>query len=122
MSHNEDHSSHFLLGVGMGAILGVLFAPRPGKETREKLKADASEYFEKGQELFEDAKEEYEENLEPVVKKIMTKMAPVIAELDELSEPHRQDLIEKMYRMAEEGVREGKEGIAKAKKKLHKLV
>jgi gas vesicle protein len=40
---SSDHSkwSHpvslFCIGLGAGAILGILFAPKPGKETREDI-------------------------------------------------------------------------------------
>lgn len=33
----------FLAGLGAGAILGVLFAPKPGRETREDLANSARE-------------------------------------------------------------------------------
>ncbi|HTV05891.1 MAG TPA: YtxH domain-containing protein [Acidobacteriaceae bacterium] len=35
--------SWFLAGLGAGAILGVLFAPKPGKDTRQDLVAGARE-------------------------------------------------------------------------------
>lgn len=33
----------FLAGLGIGAVVGVLYAPRPGSETREVLRARAEE-------------------------------------------------------------------------------
>jgi len=33
----------FLAGLGVGAAVGVLYAPRPGSETREALRARAEE-------------------------------------------------------------------------------
>jgi gas vesicle protein len=33
----------FLAGLGLGAVVGVLYAPRPGTETREVLRARAEE-------------------------------------------------------------------------------
>ena len=33
----------FLAGLGLGALVGVLYAPRPGSETRDALRARAEE-------------------------------------------------------------------------------
>lgn len=33
----------FLAGLGFGALLGVLYAPRSGRETREAIKSSAQE-------------------------------------------------------------------------------
>ena len=37
----------FILGAGIGAALGLLFAPKPGKETRKDLKKKLDELVEK---------------------------------------------------------------------------
>ena len=40
----EDNKvSYFLLGLGMGVAVGVLFAPKSGEETREMLRGKANE-------------------------------------------------------------------------------
>ena len=46
MSDNDNESGvsglgWFLAGLGIGALAGVLYAPKAGKETREDLKASA---------------------------------------------------------------------------------
>lgn len=33
----------FLAGLGLGGLIGVLYAPKPGTETREELRARAEE-------------------------------------------------------------------------------
>jgi gas vesicle protein len=45
MSDREGGSSimWFLAGLGLGALLGVLYAPRSGRETREALLESAEE-------------------------------------------------------------------------------
>ncbi|MGA8213630.1 MAG: YtxH domain-containing protein [Candidatus Sulfotelmatobacter sp.] len=44
MSDRESNSFvWFLAGLGLGALVGVLYAPRPGSETREVLRARAEE-------------------------------------------------------------------------------
>ena len=83
----------FAAGVGLGAILGVLFAPNKGTATRRRIKATAEEYYtnagemideingmvvRKGQEIAEDLRElrdeiEYEVNTEIEETEIETK-------------------------------------------------
>jgi gas vesicle protein len=44
MSDREGNSVlWFLAGLGLGAVAGVLYAPRPGNETREALRSRAEE-------------------------------------------------------------------------------
>ena len=44
MSHNNSNSFlWFLAGLGVGAVAGVLYAPRSGNETREALLSKAEE-------------------------------------------------------------------------------
>lgn len=39
----ESKFPYFLLGLGVGAAVGVLYAPRSGEETREDLRTRANE-------------------------------------------------------------------------------
>jgi gas vesicle protein len=52
MGHEYEHESDgggsssfgwFVAGLGLGALLGVLYAPKSGRETREELAANARE-------------------------------------------------------------------------------
>lgn len=47
----------FLIGAAAGAIAGVIFAPRPGKETRQKIGRWIEDVKEKGEEILEESKE-----------------------------------------------------------------
>ena len=40
---DRDGLTHFILGIGVGVGLGILFAPKPGEETRGLLKSKANE-------------------------------------------------------------------------------
>jgi gas vesicle protein len=68
---SEKKSSNFLaflLGLTVGAILGILFAPAEGKETRKKIAKYLEELEEKGEEYLEKGKEFVEEGAEKVKK------------------------------------------------------
>jgi gas vesicle protein len=43
MSDNSSSFGWFLAGVGLGALIGVLYAPRSGSETRDQIRARAEE-------------------------------------------------------------------------------
>lgn len=38
MAHEGSKFGHFLVGMGIGVVVGFLFAPRSGEETREYLR------------------------------------------------------------------------------------
>jgi len=41
--HGGNKVSYFLVGMGIGALLGILFAPKSGEETRDNLMRRADE-------------------------------------------------------------------------------
>ena len=62
----------FLLGAGIGAGLGLLFAPKKGSETRADLKATLDELAKKVKEI---DVEEVKDNLEERIEEIKTGLA-----------------------------------------------
>jgi gas vesicle protein len=54
---NSNNFMWFLAGLGFGALLGVLYAPRAGRETRDSLKNTAQEGREYLKTRSRDAKE-----------------------------------------------------------------
>jgi gas vesicle protein len=61
-------------GIAAGAILGILFAPDKGTETRRKINDEgrklaegAKEKFRKGREKFNDLKEDFEKRVKETV-------------------------------------------------------
>jgi gas vesicle protein len=44
-ANGEFKFPYFLAGMGMGAIAGLLFAPRPGDETRKKFRERGTKGF-----------------------------------------------------------------------------
>ena len=56
--------SFFLVGVGIGALLGVLFAPKSGEETREYLTKRADEGRDYAQKKARELRERADELIE----------------------------------------------------------
>lgn len=50
MTDKTKYALTFLGGAAVGVGIGLLFAPKPGKETREDVKKKLAEFKEKGQE------------------------------------------------------------------------
>lgn len=71
MSDNSSSKfSYFLVGLGLGALLGILFAPKSGEETREYLldRAEQGKEFaqRKARELRERAEELVEQSRDAI--------------------------------------------------------
>ena len=67
---DDSKFSAFLLGLGIGTALGILFAPKAGEETRDELRARALEGRDyvrrRGEELRGQAEEAFEKGRERV--------------------------------------------------------
>lgn len=56
--------SYFLVGLGVGTLVGILFAPKSGEETREYLTKKAEEGREYAQKKAQELRERAEDLLE----------------------------------------------------------
>ncbi len=59
----------FLIGAATGFVLGILFAPASGKETRQKIKVQAAKTGEKAKESYEKISREAEKGIQVVKEK-----------------------------------------------------
>lgn len=69
---NKKGLGKFLLGAGIGAGLGILFAPKKGSETRQDLKKMMDDLIEKAKKV--DAKE-VKENIEAKIEELKEELA-----------------------------------------------
>ena len=91
MSNNNSGFFTFLTGVVAGAVIGILYAPDKGKNTRDKLSYQLDKYSETLQELIDQLMEEkeYETNEartegEKVITEIKSKANNIMKEVDAL--------------------------------------
>jgi gas vesicle protein len=49
--------SYFLVGLGIGSLIGILFAPKSGEETRDYAQKKAREPRERAEDLLERSRE-----------------------------------------------------------------
>jgi gas vesicle protein len=68
-SHFWDSLLTFMAGAATGFILGVLFAPASGEETRKKLKEQASKTGESAKESYDKIAKEAEKGVRMVKEK-----------------------------------------------------
>jgi gas vesicle protein len=100
MAQNEGGTSGlawFLAGLGIGTLVGVLYAPKAGKETREDLAKGAREAKDKAAELVEQGKQKANEYVEQGRQYV------------EQGKQKASELVEEGKRQAKEQVDKGRE-------------
>ncbi|MFA5182879.1 MAG: YtxH domain-containing protein [Syntrophales bacterium] len=110
----SDRAGDFLKGLVIGglvgAVIGILYAPKSGKETREEI-------GKKAEELLSKAKEEYEQALEKSRKTYET----AVSRLKKIEEAAREKVGE-LESKAGEMVEKGKVSLEDNKSRLKKAI
>ncbi|HKV06484.1 MAG TPA: YtxH domain-containing protein [Candidatus Acidoferrales bacterium] len=70
--------SYFLVGLGIGALIGILFAPKSGEETREYLSLKAEEGKDYAQKKARELRERAEDLIERS-KEIMSRQKDAVS-------------------------------------------
>ena len=82
---NRQRLRTFVLGGAVGALVGILLAPRSGKELRGSLANRAGEARERGRETYFDAQEQMRERLAEVREG--SRGSPEVVDLGDSSPP-----------------------------------
>jgi gas vesicle protein len=110
MNKSGDFIAGLLVGGLIGAVIGILYAPKSGKETREEL-GQKADY------LLTKAKEEYES----AVEKSRKAYEEAVQRLKAVEETAREKA-EEVEKTVEEIVGSGKETIREGKSRLKKAI
>jgi len=88
----------FLLGTAAGFILGILFAPASGEETRKKIQEGASKTGEKAKESYDRIAKEAEKGIQ-IVK---AKTTEGVAAIKDFVEKKKDEIAKKVPEIKEE--------------------
>ncbi len=88
----------FLLGTAAGFILGILFAPASGEETRKKIQEGAAKTGEKAKESYERITKEAEKGIQ-IVKE---KTTEGVAAIKDFVEKKKDEIAKKVPEIKEE--------------------
>jgi gas vesicle protein len=124
----ESVLAAFLLGGIVGAVLGLLFSPRSGRENREFVAAKAQEYWGEGKEFYETSRARVAEETDELRVKIDEARGRLREQVDSVSRQAREKVHE-VTPAAKEGVSRAAESVktvaesaeAKAQRALDRL-
>ena len=96
----------FFAGVGVGAALGILLAPKSGAELREDIQDTARTSYEGGKDRLQAILEEASKRMHPVVDEALNRLDPVVEAARERVKPIMDD--------AARGLSEAGDGLVEA--------
>ncbi len=112
--NNNEHSGNsffaFLVGGAIGAVVGLLYAPRPGRETREILVGEGDEMLNKALSSIRMAQE-----------KALATIQSAQTRMESLNE-EAKDRIQKLEEIAKDTLSEQKESVKKGYSKAKEVV
>jgi gas vesicle protein len=84
-------ASYFLVGLGIGSLIGILFAPKSGEETREYLSQKTREGNEFAQKKARELKERAEDLVDHGKEVIMQKKEQIATAVDAGREAYQRE-------------------------------
>jgi gas vesicle protein len=92
MSDNTGSKvSYFLVGLGIGTVLGILFAPKSGEETREYLISKAEEGREYAQRKARELRERADEVIERGKEVVASQSEKITSAIDAGKEAYHRE-------------------------------
>ncbi|MEN6376285.1 MAG: YtxH domain-containing protein [Smithella sp.] len=82
--NNGDLLKGLIIGGLVGAVLGILFAPKSGKETREDIARKTEDVLEKAREEYEKAVDKSKQAYEAAVKRLQNLEASAKEKVEEV--------------------------------------
>ena len=86
-----SNASYFLVGLGIGSLVGILFAPKSGEETREYLSQRAKEGSEYAQKKVRELKERAEDLIDQGKEVVMQKKEQIATAVDVGRETYKRE-------------------------------
>ena len=83
--------TYFLVGLGVGALVGILFAPKSGEETRDFLSKKADEGKDYAQKKARELRERADELIERSKEIAVTKKDSITAAVEGAREAYRRE-------------------------------
>ena len=111
-----------IFGAVIGGILGILYAPDRGEETRKKLKVVADDLTVKGKIVIDEAQditEDVKEATAPLLAELERNIRPVLKKAKDSGKDVQFEVLEKIEQIVDE-VEDGADGITKKAKKMFK--
>jgi len=90
MANNDGFFKGFVLGGLIGSFVGLMLAPKTGKEFREDLSEESGKFFEKAKKDFEMASKAAAHSYEKGRDKFMEKIVDSDKEVDETVKKKKQ--------------------------------
>jgi len=109
MSKRDDFVAGLVVGGLIGAVIGILYAPKSGKETREEIGRKADELVTKAKEEYEVAVEKSRRAYEAAVKRLKALEETALEKAEETGER-----VSELAGRGKETLQEGKGRLKKA--------
>jgi gas vesicle protein len=88
---NDSKATFFLVGLGIGSLIGILFAPKSGEETRESLTQKAKEGSEYARNKVRELSERAEDLVERGNQMISRKQEQISTAIDAGREAYQRE-------------------------------